>query len=59
MLPNDVAAFRALLICRKEERAAEDETARNGLKEQAFRFEQTKARFAKLLRQRFGSSSRR
>jgi transposase len=57
MLPNHVAAFRALLICCKEEHAAEDETARNGLKEQAFRFEQTKARSAKLLRQRFGSSS--
>ena len=56
-LPKNVTALRALLLAREEEHAAELEAARNGLKDQALQIEQLKARLAKLLRQRFGSSS--
>jgi transposase len=56
-LPNNVTALRTLLLAREQEHAAELEAARNGLKDQALQIEQLKARLAKLLRQRFGSSS--
>lgn len=56
-LPNNVTALRTLLLSREQEHAAELQAARNGLKEQALQNEQLKARLAKLLRQRFGSSS--
>ena len=56
-LPKNATALRALLLTREEEHAAELEAARNGLKDQALQIEQLKARLAKLLRQRFGSSS--
>jgi transposase len=56
-LPNNVTALRTLLLAREAEHAAELEAARNGLKDQALQIEQLKARLAKLLRQRFGSSS--
>jgi transposase len=56
-LPTNVTALRTLLLAREEEHAAELQAARNGLKDQALQIEQLKARLAKLLRQRFGSSS--
>ena len=56
-LPKNVTALRTLLLAREDEHAAELEAARNGLKDQAIQIEQLKARLAKLLRQRFGSSS--
>jgi transposase len=56
-LPNNVTAPRTLLLAREAEHAAELQAARNGLKDQALQIEQLKARLAKLLRQRFGSSS--
>jgi transposase len=56
-LPNNVTALRALLLSREAEHVAELEAARNGLKDQALQIEQLKTRLAKLLRQRFGSSS--
>jgi transposase len=56
-LPKNVTALRTLLLAREEEHAAGLEAARNGLKDQALQIEQLKARLAKLLRQRFGSSS--
>ena len=56
-LPGNVTALRTLLLAREDEHAAELEAARNGLKDQALQIEQLKARLAKLLRQRFGSSS--
>jgi transposase len=56
-LPKNVTALRTLLLAREAEHAAELEAARNGLKDQALQIEQLKARLAKLLRQRFGSSS--
>ena len=56
-LPNNATALRTLLLAREAEHAAELEAARNGLKNQAPQIEQLKARLAKLLRQRFGSSS--
>src|SRR5450755_4186090 len=56
-LPENVTALRALLLAREEEHTAEHEAARNGLKDQALQIEQLKSRLAKLLRQRFGSSS--
>jgi len=56
-LPKNVTALRTLLLAREEEHTAELEAARNGLKDQALQIEQLKARLAKLLRQRFGSSS--
>jgi transposase len=56
-LPNNVTALRTLLLAREEEHAAELAAAQNGLKDQALQIEQLKARLAKLLRQRFGSSS--
>ena len=56
-LPKNTAALRMLLLAREEEHAAELQAARNGLKNQALEREQLKARLAKLLRQRFGSSS--
>jgi len=56
-LPGNVTALRTLLLAREDEHAAELEAARNGLKDQAIQIEQLKARLAKLLRQRFGSSS--
>jgi len=56
-LPKNATALRALLLTREEEHAAELEAARNGLKDKALEVEQLKTRLAKLLRQRFGSSS--
>lgn len=56
-LPKNATALRALLLAREAEHAAELDAARNGLKDQALQIEQLKARLAKLLRQRFGSSS--
>jgi len=56
-LPGNVTALRTLLLAREDDHAAELEAARNGLKDQAIQIEQLKARLAKLLRQRFGSSS--
>jgi hypothetical protein len=56
-LPKNATALRTLLLAREAEHAAELEAARNGLKDQALQIEQLKARLAKLLRQRFGSSS--
>jgi transposase len=56
-LPGNVTALRTLLLAREDEHAAELQAARNGLKDQAIQIEQLKARLAKLLRQRFGSSS--
>ena len=56
-LPKNVTALRTFLLNREAEHVAELEAARNGLKEQALQIEQLKARLAKLLRQRFGSSS--
>ena len=56
-LPKNTAALRALPLAREEEHTAELEAARNGLKDKALEVEQLKARLAKLLRQRFGSSS--
>jgi transposase len=56
-LPTNVTALRTLLLTREEEHAAELQAARNGLKDQALQIEQLKSRLAKLLRQRFGSSS--
>jgi transposase len=56
-LPKNLTALRTLLLSREQEHAAELEAAREGLKEQVFQNEQLKARLAKLLRQRFGSSS--
>jgi len=58
-LPTNVTALRALLLAREEEHTAEHEAARNGLKDQALQIEQLKSRLAKLLRQRFGSSSKK
>ena len=56
-LPKNTAALRTLLLAREAEHAAELDAARNGLKTQALELEHLKARLAKLLRQRFGSSS--
>jgi transposase len=56
-LPKNLTAMRSLLLSREQEHAAELEAAREGLKEQVLQNEQLKARLAKLLRQRFGSSS--
>jgi zinc-finger binding domain of transposase IS66/Transposase C of IS166 homeodomain len=56
-LPGNVTALRTLLLAREDEHAAALEAARNGLKDQAIQIEQLKARLAKLLRHRFGSSS--
>src|SRR4051794_10543946 len=56
-LPKNVTALRTLLLSREQQHAAELEAAREGLKEQVLQNEQLKARLAKLLRQRFGSSS--
>ncbi len=56
-LPKNTTALRTLLLAREEEHAAELEAARNGLKDKALEVEQLKARLARLLRQRFGSSS--
>jgi len=56
-LPWNVTALRSLLLNREAEHTAELEVARNGLKHQALEIEQLKARLAKLLRLRFGSSS--
>jgi transposase len=56
-LPKNATALRTLFLAREEEHAAEHAAARNGLKDQALQIEQLKARMAKLLRQRFGSSS--
>jgi len=56
-LPNNVTALRTLLLNREQEHAAELEAERAGLKEQVLQNEQLKARLAKPLRQRFGSSS--
>jgi hypothetical protein len=56
-LPRNVTALRTLLLSREQEHATELEAVRNGLKEQVLQNEQLKARLAKLLRQRFGSSS--
>jgi transposase len=63
-LPNNVIALRRLLLHREDAHAAELErheaeltAARNGLQEQVLRNEQLKLRLARLLRERFGSSS--
>jgi transposase len=63
-LPHNVIALRRLLLRREDEygveferHAAELEAARNGLKEQVLRNEQLRLRLARLLRERFGSSS--
>jgi transposase len=63
-LPKNVIALRRLLLDREGEHAAELErheaeltAARNGLREQVLRNEQLKLRLARLLRERFGSSS--
>ena len=56
-LPKNTTALRTLLLAREEEHTAELEAARNGLKDKALEVEQLKARLARLLRQRFGSSS--
>ena len=56
-LPDNVIALRTLLLHREDEHAAELAAAHNGLKEQVLRNEQLKLRLAKLLRERFGSSS--
>jgi transposase len=56
-LPKNVIALRTLLLSREQEHTAALEAAREGLKEQLLQNEQLKARLAKLLRQRFGSSS--
>ena len=56
-LPKSVTALRTLLLSREQEHAAELQAAREGLKEQVLQNEQLRARLAKLLRQRFGSSS--
>jgi transposase len=56
-LPGTAAALRDLLLAREAEHAAELEAARNGLKEQVLRNEQLKQRLARLLRERFGTSS--
>ena len=56
-LPKNATALRTLLLAREAAHAAEPDAARNGLKDQALQIEQLKARLAKLLRQRFGSSS--
>jgi hypothetical protein len=63
-LPKNVVALRRLLLDREGEHAAELArhvaeltAARNGLQEQVLRNEQLKLRLARLLRERFGSSS--
>lgn len=63
-LPRNATALRTLLLHREDEHAAALEqqatnlqAALNGLKEQGLRNEQLKLRLAKLLRERFGSSS--
>ena len=63
-LPKNVIALRRLLLDREGEHAAEMArhaaeltAARNGLREQVLRNEQLKLRLARLLRERFGSSS--
>jgi transposase len=56
-IPLDIAALRALLLQRETEHAAELQAARAGLREQVLRNEQLKLRLAKLLRERFGTSS--
>jgi transposase len=56
-LPLDITALRALLLQRETEHAAELQAARAGLQEQVLRNEQLKLRLAKLLRERFGTSS--
>jgi transposase len=56
-LPKNVTALRTLLLSREQEHATELQAAREGLKEQVLQNERLKARLAKLLRQRFGSSS--
>jgi transposase len=56
-LPGTAATLRDLLLAREAEHAAELEAARNGLKEQVLRNEQLKQRLARLLRERFGTSS--
>jgi transposase len=56
-LPNNVIALRGLLLHREDEHAAELLAAREGLKQQVLRNEQLKLRLARLLRERFGTSS--
>ena len=56
-LQQNTAALRTLPLAREAEHAAELEAARNGLKDKTLEVEKLKARLAKLLRQRFGSSS--
>ena len=63
-MPRNATALRTLLLHREDEHAAALEqqatnlqAALNGLKEQVLRNEQLKLRLAKLLRERFGSSS--
>ena len=70
-LPRKIVALRELLLQREaehaaasqqqaaefERQAAELQAARNGLQEQVLLREQLKARLARLLRERYGSSS--
>ncbi len=63
-LPDNVIALRRLLLDREDEHVAELErhaaeltAARNGLQEQVLRNAQLKLRLARLLRERFGTSS--
>ena len=57
MLPTNVMGLRAFFLDREDAYAAELTATRNGLKEQVLRNELLKARLARLLRERFGSSS--
>jgi transposase len=63
-LPRNAIALRGLLLQREAEHAAEQErqagelqAARNGVRDLTLRHEQLKLRLAKLLRERFGTSS--
>lgn len=63
-LPRNVTTLRSLLLQREagdaaalEQQAAELTAARNRLKEQVLHNEQLKTRLARLLRERFGTSS--
>ena len=59
VLPDNIRAFRVLLLQREDAYTAELAAARAGLQEQVLRNELLKARLARLLRERFGASSER
>ena len=59
VLPDNIRAFRVLLLQREDAYTAELTAARAGLQEQVLRNELLKARLARLLRERFGASSER